>query len=225
VRRIRDDGESVLVGGAGFEVNAGRVIVALPPTLAGRIDYEPALPGHRDQLTQRVPQGTVIKCMAFYEEPFWRADGLTGQVTSDQGPVKVTFDNSPPSGSPGVMLGFLEGNQARELGQVAPAERREAVLECFGRFFGPRARRPLDYVDKSWADEPFTRGCYAGYMPTGVWTAFGRALRAPIGRIHWAGSETATVWNGYMDGAISAGRRAAAEAIDAGITQLSSPRG
>jgi monoamine oxidase len=156
--------------------------------------------------------------MAFYDEPFWRADGLTGQVTSDTGPVKVTFDNSPPDGSPGVLLGFLEGNQARELGRADARTRRQAVLRCFGRFFGHRAREPRDYVEKSWAEEPYTRGCYAGYLPTGVWTSFGSALREPVGRIHWAGTETATVWNGYIDGAISAGERAAGEAFVAGVS-------
>jgi monoamine oxidase len=214
VRRVRCDASSVLIDAEQVEIQASRVIVAIPPTLAGRLVYEPALPGHRDQLTQRVPQGTVIKCMAVYETPFWRADGFTGQVTSDRGPVKVTFDNSPPGGSPGVLLGFLEGNQARELGQVPAGERRAAVLGCFERFFGARAAAPLDYFDQSWAEEPFTRGCYAGYFPTGVWTGFGKALRAPIGQIHWAGAETATVWNGYMDGAITSGERAAQEVLD-----------
>jgi monoamine oxidase len=217
VRGVRDDGDSVVVVADGVEVQAARVIVAMPPTLAGRIIYDPPLPGHRDQLTQRVPQGTVIKCMAFYEEPFWRANDLSGQVTSDIGPVKVTFDNSPPDGSPGVLLGFLEGNQARQLGRTAPEVRRAAVLDCFARFFGDRARKPYDYVDHAWAEEVYSRGCYVGYFPTGVWTAYGTALREPVGRIHWAGTETATVCNGYMDGAISAGVRAAREAVGAGI--------
>ena len=57
-------------------VRARRAIVAVPPTLAGRIDYDPPLPGARDQLTQRMPQGTVIKTMAIYERPFWRARAL-----------------------------------------------------------------------------------------------------------------------------------------------------
>ncbi len=50
-------------------------------------------------------------------------------------------------------------------------------------------------------------------MPPGAWTDTGSALRAPIGPIHWAGAETATVWNGYMDGAIGSGRDAAAAVL------------
>ena len=149
-----------VVGDAVWDLLAARrAIVAVPPALATRIEYDPPLPASRDQLAQRMPMGSVIKCMAIYEEPFWRGHGLTGQATSTDGPVKLTFDNSPPDGSPGVLLGFLEGNQARELGAWHPGARRDAVIQCFVRLFGPEAARPLDYVDKSWADEEWTRGC------------------------------------------------------------------
>jgi len=196
-------------------VTAQRVIVAMSPTLAGRVRYSPALPAQRDQLTQRMPNGSVIKCMAIYEQPFWRAEGLSGQVTSDGGPVKVVFDNSPPDGTPGVLLGFLEGNQARALGRVSPQERRQAVIACFVRFFGERASSPLGYVEKDWSAEEWTRGCYGAFMPPNTWSVFGDALRTPVGPIHWAGAETATVWMGYMDGAITSGERAAAEVSSA----------
>lgn len=211
VRRIMQDGSGVTVTSDRLEVRAARAIVAVPPTLSVRVAYDPPLPGLRDQLCQRYAQGSVIKCLAVYPEPFWRRDGLSGQVTSADGPVKVCFDSSPPDGSPGVLLGFLEGNQARALGAAPPERRREAVLRCFARFFGPRAAEPERYLERAWAEEEWTRGCYAGYLPPGAWTAHGRVLREPVGRIHWAGSETATVWNGYLDGALSAGERAAEE--------------
>jgi len=211
VRRIVHSGETVSVIADGVTAWAKRVIVAIPPPLAGRIAYDPPLPGHRDQLTQRMPQGSVIKCMAIYDEPFWRKDGLAGIATSDVGPAKVIFDNSPPDGSPGVLLGFLEGRRAREYTRVSQQERREAVVGTFARLFGPRAADPERYIDKSWAEEEWTRGCYGCYLPTGGWTAYGDALKAPIGRIHWAGTETASVWMGYIDGAIRSGERAAAE--------------
>jgi monoamine oxidase len=216
VRRVRQEADSVEAHGNGGSARGRQAIVALPPTLAGRIAYEPPLPGYRDQLTQRMPQGAVIKCMAIYPEPFWRAEGLSGQATSLMGPVKLTFDNSPPDGSPGVLLGFLEGRQARELGRLAPDGRRAAVVDCFARYFGPRAAEPDRYVERVWADEEWTRGCYGCYMPTGGWTGYGSALRAPVGRIHWASAETATVWSGYMDGAVSSGERAAREVLAAG---------
>ncbi len=215
VRRIAHGVDGVTVAADGLEVRARRAIVALPPALAGRIAYDPPLPGYRDQLTQRMAQGSVIKCMAIYPEPFWRAEGLTGQAASDIGPVRVTFDNSPHDGAPGVLLGFLEGRQARALGRRTPEQRRDAVVGCFARMFGPRAASPDGYVERVWADEEWTRGCYGCAMPTGAWTEFGPALRAPIGPLHWAGAETATVWSGYMDGAVSSGERAAADIVAA----------
>jgi monoamine oxidase len=214
VRHIRHDEDGVTVECDGAAVRARRAIVAVAPALAGRIPYDPPLPGFRDQLTQRMPLGTVAKCMAIYEEPFWRLEGLSGQGTSDTGPVKLTYDNSPPDGSPGVLLGFLEGRHARELGRVPPDQRRTAVVECLARLFGPRAARPEAYVERLWADEEWSRGCYGCHMPTGAWTGYGPALREPIGRLHWAGAEYATVWNGYMDGAVRSGRTAAREALD-----------
>lgn len=212
VRRITRDADGVTVE----DVRARRVIVALPPALTARIDFTPALPGFRDQLVQRMPQGTVWKCMAVYDEPFWRADGLSGQATSDAGPVRVAFDNSPPSGTPGVLLGFLEGDFARQAGRLDAQERRAQIIDSFGRLFGERARRPIEYVEKSWAEEEWTRGCYGCAMTTGAWTSFGEALRAPIGPVHWAGAEYATTWSGYMDGALRSGE-AAAEAVLASL--------
>jgi monoamine oxidase len=159
-------------------------------------------------------QGSVIKCMALYDEPFWRAEGLSGQAGSVEGPVKVMFDNSPPGGSPGVLLGFLEGRQARELEQWAPKARRQAVVDCFARVFGERASRPDGYLEQLWAREEWTRGCYGCIMPPGGWVSFGRALRDPVGRIHWAGAETATTWNGYMDGAVRSGEGTARAVLE-----------
>jgi monoamine oxidase len=218
VRRVEHGPEGVVVhaaGGSGGSVclRARRAIIAIPPTLAGRIDYDPPLPARRDQLTQRMPQGSVIKTMAIYETPFWREEGLSGQATSDIGPARVTFDNSPPDGSPGVLLGFLEGRFARRWAAQPAAERRQAILAGHARLFGPRAAEPEAFVERVWAEEEWTRGCYGCLMTTGGWTEYGAALREPIGTLHWAGAETATVWNGYMDGAVSSGERAAAEVL------------
>lgn len=218
VRAIEHGASGVVLHGGGerggLAVRAKRAIVAIPPTLAGRIAYDPPLPARRDQLTQRMPQGTVIKTMAIYERPFWREEGLSGQATSDVGPARVVFDNSPPDGRPGVLLGFLEGRLARQWGARPAEERRAGVLAGHARLFGERAAQPESFVERVWAEEEWARGCYGCLMTTGGWTEYGRALRAPIGPIHWAGAETATVWNGYMDGAVQSGDRTAAEVLD-----------
>lgn len=216
VASVHQDADGVRVRTrTGEEVTGTQVIVTLPPTLAGRLDYQPLLPSWRDQLTQRVPAGSVMKVYAAYDEPFWRADGLNGQAASDRGPVKVTFDNSPPSGDPGVLMGFVEGNDARIWARHSETERRDAVLDCFARYFGERARTPREYVERDWMGEEFTRGCYGAHFTPGVWTAYGHALHAPVGRIHWAGAEYASVWNGYMEGAVRSGEAAAIAVLGA----------
>jgi monoamine oxidase len=153
--------------------------------------------------------------MAVYPEPFWRAEGLSGQAAALDGPVKVVYDNSPPGGKPGVLLGFFEARAAQAAMRMPEQDRRTTVLTAFARFFGPRALAPERYVDHAWGQDEWSRGCYGAYLPPGGWTGFGPALRRPVGRVHWAGAETATVWNGYMDGAVSSGERAAAEVLEA----------
>ena len=199
--------------GEGFE--ADRVIVTLPPTLAGRLEYGPALPSWRDQLTQRLPAGSVIKLYCVYDEPFWRADGLTGQAASELGPVKVTFDNSPPGGRPGILMGFMEANDGRVWGRRSLDERRQAAIECFVRCFGPKAGDPIEYLERDWMAEEFSRGCYGAHFTPGVWSAYGHALRTPIGPIHWAGAECSPVWNGYMEGAVRSGESSADDVVAA----------
>jgi monoamine oxidase len=157
--------------------------------------------------------GALTKCMALYEEPFWRADGLSGESVTDAGPVTLTFDSSPRDGSAGILLGFVGGPEARELAAMPVAERRAPVLTCFERLFGPRAARPLEYAEQTWAEEEWSGGGPTSNFGPGGWTGCGAALREPAGRVHWAGTETATVWSGYMEGALQAGERASAEVM------------
>jgi monoamine oxidase len=215
VRRISQGPRSVYVYADKATVKAKQVVVAIPPHLAGRIAYEPGLPGARDQLTQRMPIGSLIKTIAVYDTPFWRAEGLNGQVTSDTGPVTVMFDASPASGTPGVLLGFIDGDDARTLSDQPDAARATAALKSYATYFGQRAGNPRIYFDQVWDTEIYTGGCPVGLMGPGVMVEYGTALRASVGRIHWAGTETATVWTGYMDGAVQAGKRAAGEALAA----------
>jgi monoamine oxidase len=209
VTRIDHDDAGVLVHHDQGSVRARRAIVAIPPTLAGRIRYSPAMPGLRDQLTQRSFMGSVIKVTVVYDAPFWRASGLSGQMVADSGLVQVTFDQTHPLRDEGVLVGFIDSGAARAATLLPPAERRSAVLDDLARVFGDSARHPVAYYEKSWLEEEWSRGCYVGVMAPGTWSTLGRALREPVGPIHWAGTETAIVWNGYMDGAIRSGEDAA----------------
>jgi monoamine oxidase len=214
-REIDQDASGATVWGDGIEVRAKRVIVAIPPTLAGHLQYEPQLPSARTLLMQRMPSGSIIKITVVYELPFWRADGLSGQSVAADSLIETTLDASPESGMPGVIAAFAFGPRARTLAAFDEAERQRYVLAALTERFGRRATNPLYYEEQDWAADRWSGGCYLAHMPPGVLTQFGRALRAPVGRIHWAGTETATVSHGTIDGAIRSGARAAAEVLAA----------
>ncbi|MEA2389507.1 MAG: monoamine oxidase, partial [Thermoleophilaceae bacterium] len=213
-RRIVQSKSGVRVDSDHFSVHGKQVIVAVPPPLAGRIRYQPKLPNNRDQLTQRMPMGTLIKVEVFYPKPFWRGDGLTGQGLSDEGPISATFDISPPDDArPGILMGFVGGDRAR-LFQSQPAKvRRARIIDELVKLFGPQAAKPSEYLEFSWVKEKWTRGCPVSVLGPGTLVGFGSAIRKPAGRIHWAGTETSTYWCGYLDGAVRSGERAAHEVL------------
>jgi monoamine oxidase len=211
VLRIAVAGDKVTAATPRGQFEGRQIVVTTPPHLAGRIEYEPALPPWREQFTQRAPMGSVIKTQVIYDEPFWRTDGLCGQATGDGHGSRVVFDNSPPDGSPGIWLAFLEGDEARTLGREPLAVRRQAVIDSLVRYFGPRAARPEDYLELDWQQERWTGGCYGTLFGANVWTRYGHAVREPVGPVHWAGTETSPEWAGYMEGAIRSGERVAAD--------------
>lgn len=232
VDAIVESGGAVDARTANARVRARRAIVAVPPALAARIRFEPSLPPVRDQALQRLPMATVTKVAAVYDRPFWRDRGLSGMALSDRGPIASTFDNSPPDGQPGVLIGFVPGRRSRDLAQHPPAERRRRVVEELTRLFGRDAGAPVDYFEKDWSADPWTRGCYFGLAAPGSITGPLRELRQPVGLIHWAGAETTFESYGGMDGAVLSGERAAAEVLaaiappDVGtVAELASARG
>ncbi len=190
-----------------------RAILTVPKTLLGRIRFDPPLsPGH-DQFLQRQPMGSVLKVNAIYRRPFWREDGLSGTATSETGPIRIAYDNSPPDGTPGVLVGFMEGNDSRAFYGASRARRRAAALRCLARYFGPKALTPTAYVDMMWAAEPYTRGAYGSFNPPGVLTSLHDPLAQAFGRLHYASADASPRWPGYMDGAIRSGEQAAARVL------------
>ncbi|MBB6097351.1 monoamine oxidase [Deinobacterium chartae] len=211
VRRVEQDARGVTVSARdGRRLRARRGVIALPPALARTLAWEPPLAPDRWALLERLCPGRVIKAVAVYERPFWRAAGFSGEVLASRGPLGLVYDDSPPDGRRGALVAFLLADQARRWSGKAQA-RREAVLAALARYFGGQAARPLAYHDLDWTLEAFSLGCYVGLTPPGVLSRYGQALRRPEGLVHFAGTETALRWNGYMDGAVESGRRVARE--------------
>ena len=208
VSRIEWSDDAVAVTSTAGVVEARRAIVAIPPAHRLALDIAPAPPIEYQQLAQRWPQGALSKAYVVYQRPFWRDAGHSGQALSDEGPVFITFDVSPGDDGPGVLLGFVD---AREFDALPPDQRREKALKSFTALFGVDAENPIEYLDHCWGAETFAPGGPTAAVPPGSWTQFGPLLRTPVGPLHWAGTETADEWTGFLDGAVRSGQRAAAE--------------
>jgi monoamine oxidase len=208
VRRIDRHGAGVTITSDRGQAEAGFVIVAIPPAHRMSIEFTPPLPREYEQLATHWPQGRLSKAYAAYPTPFWRANGFSGMALSDEGPVFITFDVSPEADGPGILMGFAD---ARAFDSLSDEQRRRDSLRCFASLFGDDALKPLDYVDYRWGAEEFAPGGPTAAVPPGSWTRYGQWLREPVGPIHWAGTETAEEWTGYLDGAVRSGQRAAAE--------------
>lgn len=204
------------------DYEARAVIVAIPPWLTGAISYtssvpgQPDLPARRMQLTQRMAMGTIAKIACVYDTPWWRTsqEGLSGTSFSHGRLVGQTADSGLLGDEgPGILTSFVQGDMLLEWIGLAPDGRKESLIHDLVDLFGEDARSPTDYVETLWPQDQLTGGGYNAYLPPGGWTSYGSALREPFGRISWAGTETATEWFGYFDGAATAGERAAEEVL------------
>jgi monoamine oxidase len=205
-----DDGPVTVSVDGGAEVTADAAVVAVPPPNVLGIRFEPALPGHRTQLLQRLPMGSVVKLLATYERPFWREQGWSGDVVDATGPVPLAFDATQPGGDP-VLATLVCGRRGRELGRSEPAARRRVILDAFARWFGPDAGSPRHVAEVCWDDERWSGGAYSAVPVPGTTSSMLAGGADPVGRLHWAGTETADRWSGFIEGALRSGDRVAEE--------------
>jgi monoamine oxidase len=214
--RVAQDAAGVSVTDATGQVwRAKWVIVSVPVGLGARIDWEPALPSARRELMARAPMGAAVKCFARYERAFWRERGLSGEAASGDGPLSVTFDQCAADGSTPCLLAFVGGAAARTWRERDADERKAVVLGKLASYFGDEARTPSAWAEHDWCTEPWSGGGPVAIFGPGALSAHGAALREPVGRVHWAGTETARRCLGFIEGAVESGRRAADEVLRA----------
>uniref|UniRef100_A0A8B9JJA2 Amine oxidase n=1 Tax=Astyanax mexicanus TaxID=7994 RepID=A0A8B9JJA2_ASTMX len=196
--------DGVKVKTASGAVSCKAVIVTCPPHMAAQIQYQPPLPLERQRLTQCMPVGHMTKFIITYPSAFWKQKGFSGEIVARPGedcPFAVTFDASTPRGSP-ALVGFIAGVQRKKCKNIEDG--RKVVIKERERYRGGV---------RDWSKEEYNGGCPVNVMVPGMLTYYHPALRKPCGRIHWAGTETATQWCGYLSGAVQAGRRAALEVL------------
>jgi monoamine oxidase len=184
VHRIAQTNGAVEVASDRLTVKARRAIVTVPPPVQARIDYDPPLPPDRAQLIQRMPNGAMVRAVIEWDEPFWRADGLTGETVDFDAPIAVSIDASPPGGERGVLSSYAFGPAGRQVARLAPEERRRMFLDALAPRLGPKTETPAEYREYIWHTDPWSGGAIKAHFPPGVLTTLGQALRRPAGRIH-----------------------------------------
>jgi monoamine oxidase len=214
VRTITQHPDHVSVETPDLVVQARQVIVAVPPALALEIAFDPALPEDRTTLYRHAVAGPESKTLLVYPTPFWREAGFSGQTAGPGTAAEVTIDATPAAGSPGVLASFCFGSVATRWDGLEPGERRRAVLEAMTHRLGPQAASPQEYIETAWWQETWTRGCSMAHFSPGMLTRYGPLLQKPLGRVHWAGTETSTTSHGAIDGAIRSGLRAAGQILE-----------
>ena len=210
VTKVTHGDTAVVTLASGETIEARTVVSTLPPRLAVALEYDPPLPQWRRDVAEKVAPGNVIKAYLVYETPFWRERGLSGQSSSDEGAVRVTFDTTPADSTRGLLMGFFEGNEADSLAHRSLETRRRAFVESAVHAFGEEAAEPSEYVERDWSAEQYTRGCHGAHFAPGIWTSNGPVLAASEGCLYWAGAEYSTKFNGYMEGAVRSGEEVAA---------------
>lgn len=213
VRAITQRDGHVVVESAQFTVSARHAVVAVLPALTLEIAFDPVLPEDRLTLYRHSTAGPETKTLLVYDEPFWRTDGFSGQSAGPKSAAEVTIDATPAAGTPGVIASFTFGPIAERIDALDAGERRRQVLEAMVERFGPRAGSPSELIETPWWREEWTRGCSMAHWSPGILSRYGSQLRQPFGRVHWAGTETATISYGAIDGAVRSGERAASEIL------------
>nr|KAF6435941.1 monoamine oxidase A [Rousettus aegyptiacus] len=216
---VDQSGENIIIETLNHEIYKCRyVISAIPPTLTAKIHFRPELPTERNQLIQRVPMGAIIKCMMYYKEAFWRKKDYCGCmiIEDEEAPISITLDDTKPDGSLPAIMGFILARKAVQLSKLHEDIRKRKICELYSKVLeSEEALHPVHYEEKNWCEEQYSGGCYTAYFPPGIMTQYGRVIRQPVGRIYFAGTETATHWSGYMEGAVEAGERAARQVLNA----------
>jgi monoamine oxidase len=213
VRSITQHDDHVIVESDAVSVSARQVVVATPPALTLEIAFDPVLPDDRLTLYRNTIGGPETKTLVVYDQPFWRAEGFSGQTSEPGSAAEVTLDATPASGSPGVIGAFTFGPVAERIDALDPTERRRLVVKALTDRLGPCAASPVDFIETPWWAQEWTRGCSFAHIRPGFLSRYGHLIRVPFGRVHWAGTETSTTSHGAMDGAVRSGERAANEIL------------
>ncbi|EKG13568.1 Flavin-containing amine oxidase [Macrophomina phaseolina MS6] len=203
---------------AGKAFRSRRVIVSIPTPLYRKIDFSPPLPATKQQLSSATFMGFFAKVTLVYSKPWWQDHGLNAIFESALGPVIYSRSTSIPSTNHWSITGFVVGEPGRRWSKLSAEDRKAAVIKQlshgFGSHIGSEVPAPVEYVEEDWAKRAYFGGGPMPVMGPGAVTGPAKGAWAePVGPVHFVGSETASAWRGYMEGAVRSGLRGAEEVI------------
>ncbi|HWU32209.1 MAG TPA: NAD(P)/FAD-dependent oxidoreductase [Marmoricola sp.] len=201
-------------------VRAQFAVLAVPPNLYARINYEPALPRIHQVAHQHQSMGLVIKAQAAYDRPFWREEGLSGTGFASHELVCEVYDNTSPHEERGTLVGFIVSDRADETWAMDEDARKQAVLDSFAAYFGDQAKEPVAFYLSDWGSEEWTRGAYASSYDLGGLSRWGSIQNDPVGPIFFASSDIQGAGYMHVDGGVRIGTETAAR-ISASFNQTS----
>ncbi|KAK5954390.1 hypothetical protein OHC33_004112 [Knufia fluminis] len=196
-----------------------KCIVSIPSTMYQELNISPPLPAAVQEVANNTILGDYNKAIVCYDRPWWRDAGYNGYFLSYTGPITLARDTSVDEKRHYSLTCFVNGHFGREWGRLHPHERRAQVLKQIAKIFKAdadhEAYRPLEVFDQIWKHEQYSRGALAPITALGHYTKFADVYGKPVGNIHFVGTEYATRWKGYMEGALNSGDQGAQEVVAA----------
>lgn len=193
--------------------SAAQLVVAVPPQLYERLSLLPWLPPEHASVLRRYQRGHAVKTLLAFDLPWWRTVGLSGRVQDPAGLFNVAIDASPGDDRLGLLVLFSTAASGRLLSATPTEAGRIELALGWLRGLGAATVPPLRAARSiDWNADPWSLGGYASRRAPGGWQE-APALFASRSRIHFAGTETATTWRSFMEGALESAERAAEAAL------------
>lgn len=217
---VQDGPGSVeVVGSDGAIIRARKVITTVPSPALRSINFEPKLHPVKQAWSESAGYGYYTKAIVIFKTPFWVDKGFCGLVQSFIGPASVIRDTSSPDDEKHALTCFMVGPPGKAWGSLPASDREQQLLSQLATLYGDKERIKRDFVEMvsfDWTQDQWSGyGCPCASLPPGVLDSLGSgSLREPLGNLHFAGTETAAEWKGYMEGAVRSGERAAKEVIN-----------
>src|SRR6188508_1126474 len=213
-RAVHDNQRSVRVtveraGGDWTQMHADYVILAVPVTALRAIEITPDLPTEQAKAFERLRYGRVTKSLLQFDRRFWKRKGRSPAYGTDA-PTGAIWDANEEQRGPAGILTLMAGGQASEDTQKIVAQEGVEGLVRALDWLKPGDAELLRHHHVTWEHDSWARGGYVYFDPAfdPAWRPW---LARPHGRLLFAGEHTSIKWQGYMNGAVESGLRAAAE--------------